>query len=154
MWGGGTQSALNSAVTELTFRMIVFIVYTCLLCSINTRGSWLAFERRLTPTQQQRPESPTITLIWHAGKYKVHQPHQRDILKKDDGDVWLNVLGLKRLSPILYHVLKVLKQICHLPLSLHSTRCTPPRPPLHIFLLLFLLYVHRDHKDCYNNNNK
>ena len=114
VWGGGgAQSALNTAVTELTFRMIVFIVYTCLLCSNNTRGSCLAFQRRLTPTQQQRPESPTITLTWHAGKHKVHQPHQRDILDKDDGDVWLNVLGLKRMPPILYHVLKVLRQICH-----------------------------------------
>ena len=27
--------------------------------------------------QQQRPESPTVTLTWHACKYKVHKHHQR-----------------------------------------------------------------------------
>ena len=32
--------------------------------------------------QQQRPESPTVTLTWHACKYKVHKLHQRYILKK------------------------------------------------------------------------
>ena len=30
-----------------------------------------------TPAQQQRPESPTVTLTWHASKYKVHKLHQR-----------------------------------------------------------------------------
>ena len=28
----------------------------------------------------QRPESPTVTLTWHACKYKVHKLHQRYIL--------------------------------------------------------------------------
>ena len=32
--------------------------------------------------QQQRPEPPTVTLTWHACKYKVHKLHQRYILKK------------------------------------------------------------------------
>ena len=27
--------------------------------------------------QQQRPESPTVTLTWYAFKYKVHKLHQR-----------------------------------------------------------------------------
>ena len=35
----------------------------------------------VTQTQQQRPESPAVTLTWHAGKYKVHKLHQRYILK-------------------------------------------------------------------------
>ena len=26
-----------------------------------------------TQVQQQRPESPTLTLTWHACKYKVHK---------------------------------------------------------------------------------
>ena len=26
---------------------------------------------------QQRPESPTVTLTWHACKYKIHKLHQR-----------------------------------------------------------------------------
>ena len=29
--------------------------------------------------QQQRPELPTVTLTWHACKYKVHKLHQRYI---------------------------------------------------------------------------
>ena len=28
-------------------------------------------------TQQQRPESPTVTLTWHASKYRVHKLHHR-----------------------------------------------------------------------------
>ena len=31
-------------------------------------------------TQQQKPEWPTVTLTWHASKYKVHILHQRYIL--------------------------------------------------------------------------
>ena len=30
----------------------------------------------ITNAQQQRPESPTVTLTWHACKYKVHKLHQ------------------------------------------------------------------------------
>ena len=30
----------------------------------------------VTQTQQQRPESPTVTLTWHASKCKVHKLHQ------------------------------------------------------------------------------
>ena len=35
----------------------------------------------VTQIQQQRPESPTVTLTWHACKYKVHQLRQRYILR-------------------------------------------------------------------------
>ena len=38
---------------------------------MNTQRSYLAFQRRHTQTQQQRPESPTVTLTWHASKYKA-----------------------------------------------------------------------------------
>ena len=31
----------------------------------------------VTQTQQQRPQSPTVTLTWHAGKHKVHKLHHR-----------------------------------------------------------------------------
>ena len=34
----------------------------------------------LTQTQQQRPGSHTLTLTWHASKYKVRKLHQRYIL--------------------------------------------------------------------------
>ena len=30
----------------------------------------------VTQVQQQRPESPTVTLTWHACKYKVHKPFE------------------------------------------------------------------------------
>ena len=30
----------------------------------------------VTKTQQQRHESPTVTLTWHASKYKEHKLHQ------------------------------------------------------------------------------
>ena len=38
---------------------------------MNTQRSYLALQRRHTQTQQQRPESPTVTLTWHASKYKA-----------------------------------------------------------------------------------
>ena len=31
-------------------------------------------------TQQERHESPTVTLTWHASKHKVHKLHQKYIL--------------------------------------------------------------------------
>ena len=31
----------------------------------------------VTQTQQQRPESPTVTLTWHARKYEVHELQER-----------------------------------------------------------------------------
>ena len=37
--------------------------------------------KHVTQVQQQRPKSPTVTLTWHACKYKVHKLHQRYILK-------------------------------------------------------------------------
>ena len=30
----------------------------------------------VTQTQQQRPESPTVALTWHASKHKVHKLHR------------------------------------------------------------------------------
>ena len=45
---------------------------------LNTQGSSLALEIRNT-NKQQRPESPTVTLTWHACRYKVHKLHQRYI---------------------------------------------------------------------------
>ena len=36
--------------------------------------------------QQQRPESPMVTLIWHACKYNVHKLHQRYIHQRMPGE--------------------------------------------------------------------
>ena len=60
----------------------------------------------VTEVQQQTPESPTVTLNWHACTcvYKVHKLHQRYSLKcnivrwcedVDDDDVELHVLGCR-----------------------------------------------------------
>ena len=38
--------------------------------------------KSVTQVHQQRPELPTVTLTWHACKYKVHKLHQWYILKK------------------------------------------------------------------------
>ena len=34
----------------------------------------------VTQVQQQRPETPTVTLTWHGCRYKVHKLYQRYIL--------------------------------------------------------------------------
>ena len=40
------------------------------------------YVKYVTRVQQQGPEPPTVTLIWHVCKYKVHiKLHQRYILK-------------------------------------------------------------------------
>ena len=39
----------------------------------------LISSQNITQEQQQRPESPTLTLTWHACKHKVHKLHQRSI---------------------------------------------------------------------------
>ena len=48
--------------------------------------STLKQSKDVTQTQQQRRESPTVPLTWHASKHKVHERHQRYILK--NGCLW------------------------------------------------------------------
>ena len=43
--------------------------------SVQQRAINTALHRQ--GTQQQRPDSPTVTLTWYASKPKVHKPHQR-----------------------------------------------------------------------------
>ena len=50
----------------------------------------------VTQVQQQRPESPTVTLTWHACKYKVHKLHMRYILKM----LWTVFRGASCLSSL------------------------------------------------------
>ena len=38
----------------------------------------ISARKTVRQTQQQRPESPTVTLTWHACKYKVHVESQRN----------------------------------------------------------------------------
>ena len=43
----------------------------------------------VTLTEQQRPKSPTVTIIWHASKYNVHELHQvRDIINSQQQQFW------------------------------------------------------------------
>ena len=43
----------------------------------NKQSSYSALKRRHTLTQQQRPESPAVTLTWHVHKYEVSKFHHR-----------------------------------------------------------------------------
>lgn len=49
-------------------------------CKINKQRSYLALETQKT---QQRPESPTVILIWHAIKYKIRKLNHRYPLTGD-----------------------------------------------------------------------
>ena len=46
---------------------------------INTKGVNYR-SKYVTQVQQQRPESPSVTLTWHACKHKVHILHHRYML--------------------------------------------------------------------------
>ena len=46
----------------------------------NERTKELISNRKTSQTQQQRPESPTITLTSHSNKYKAHKLHRKYIL--------------------------------------------------------------------------
>ena len=59
-------------------------VLPCLGSVQNTKSTHKGVNQSskyVTQVLQQRPESPTVTLIWHACKYKqVHKLHQRYVL--------------------------------------------------------------------------
>ena len=49
---------------------------------VRAESTHKGVNQRLTGiAQQQRPQSPTVTLTWHLHKYKVRKLHQRYILK-------------------------------------------------------------------------
>ena len=48
----------------------------------------------VTQVQQQRPESPTVTLTWHACKYKVHKLHKRYIFSNIKEVPWWSLCTL------------------------------------------------------------
>ena len=61
----------------------MFTYLHCLVTlSLTMNENWNGSHRSndVTQTQRQRPESPMVTLTWHAIKYKVHKPHQKYIL--------------------------------------------------------------------------
>ena len=49
----------------------------------NRHTRELISAQKMSLAQQQRPESPTVTLTCHRCKYKVHKLHQRYILAED-----------------------------------------------------------------------
>ena len=57
------------------------MVLTCGLGALSIHYYYYYYYIRpnVTLPQQQRPESPTVTLTWYASKYKVHKLHQRHI---------------------------------------------------------------------------
>ena len=50
--------------------------------SISTHMGVNQRSKQVTQVQQQRLQSPMVTLTWHACKYKVHKLHQRFVLVK------------------------------------------------------------------------
>ena len=52
------------------------------LCRINTQRSLIS-ARKTSQKHNNKDliESPTVTVTWHASKYKVHKPYQRHILR-------------------------------------------------------------------------
>ena len=47
--------------------------------AVSTHKGVNKCSKYVTQVQQQRPESHTVTLTWHARKYTVHKLHQRYI---------------------------------------------------------------------------
>ena len=73
--GGASSSMFNQHTREL--------ISAPIRNTNTTRNtSTLQYEHKYSNKEHQRPESPTVTLTWHACKYKVHKLHQRYILKK------------------------------------------------------------------------
>ena len=82
----------NPAIYALTAIALIVICYTCLKnfnLKLNEANSARAESthkgvnlrsKSVTQVQQQRPDSPTVTLTWHACKYKVHKLHHRCII--------------------------------------------------------------------------
>ena len=54
------------------------------LCGTSKQGSQLC-SKDVTRSRQQRPESATETLTWHASKYKVHVNFPKGMSSKDWG---------------------------------------------------------------------
>ena len=83
-------STINSNAADCSVWVLLVLLFKLMLQIWNrTRPSalvqnqqtqrQLAFKIPLTQVQQQRPESPTVTLTRHACKHKVHKLHQRYI---------------------------------------------------------------------------
>ena len=67
----------------------------------------------VTQTQQQRPESPTVTLTWHASKYKVHKLYWRYRLQSDGGSWQLYCFSFRSM---VFRIRSAIEQITKLEL--------------------------------------
>ena len=83
----GTNTArssgkLSSACSCFLCVLVAFsLQWLIRMLAINNGSSGVNQRSKyVTQAQQQRPSSPTVTLTWHACKYRVHKLHQRYIL--------------------------------------------------------------------------
>ena len=56
----------------------------------------------VTQVQQQRPKSPTVTLTWHACKYKVHKLHRDTSFDGTKPDRRTNESPIQRIQSLLF----------------------------------------------------
>ena len=61
------------SVMLLDFLFVVAVGVCVLLLVVVCVVVVVSFSKDVTQTQQQRPESPTVILTWHASKYKGHK---------------------------------------------------------------------------------
>ena len=64
-----TSATELSQETRTSVKCFPFLPVNSRLWNSQLRVNYA--RKDVTPAQQQRPESPTVTLTWHASKYKV-----------------------------------------------------------------------------------
>ena len=79
---------LNSTTSASSVGYSGFCCYVCVACRNSPAFQGGSDEHREMLTQQPIPDSPTVTLTWHASKYKVHKLHQSYNLRQCSGAVW------------------------------------------------------------------
>ena len=71
---------------HLVMTMAMVLMLLLLTKSDTTNKGVNQRSKDVTPTQQQRPDLPTVTLIWHASQYKVHKFHHLHHVKSETDD--------------------------------------------------------------------
>ena len=100
---------------------------------VNKRSKYV------TQVQQQRPESPTVTLTWHACKYKVHKLHSTDKLSQQNrclADIQ-SVVGSSRSVNSRYSLQRILQAVWTLNVNQRRWRSYPVYALLVLFLFCF-----------------
>jgi len=68
----------------MTMAMVLMVLL--LAKSESTNKGVNQRSKDVTPTQQQRPDLPTVTLVWHASLYKVNKFHHLHHVKSETDD--------------------------------------------------------------------